>query len=332
MNVEELSLSEWDEYLPATGVEVFHTTPALRVLDQHTRGRLRLFGGFKGDNPVALCPVFEQQRRPGRLVVSPPPSMGVHRLGPVLMPNSPKRRTAELVNRRFVEGLLDTLDANTSLTLFRIVCSADYTDPRPFVWRGFDLQPRFTYVLDLADVTPEEAMRPFSKSLRREIDEDVDVTIDVEGRAGAREICESVTDRYDEQDEPSPLQWPFVRDLVGALDDACRIYVARDADGDYLSGMLVLVSDGTAYYWQGGASATHDGVSVNTLLHWRVIRDVIDAPELADVTQYDLVGANTERICDYKRKFGGRLVPYYTVESSGIGMELAKSAYRLVAR
>jgi lipid II:glycine glycyltransferase (peptidoglycan interpeptide bridge formation enzyme) len=96
--------------------------------------------------------------------------------------------------------------------------------------------------------------------------------------------------------------------------------------------MLVLVSDGTAYYWQGGASATYDGVSVNTLLHWRVIRDVIDAPELSDVTQYDLVGANTERICEYKRKFGGRLVPYYTVESGGIGMELAKSAYRLVAR
>jgi len=44
------------------------------------------------------------------------------------------------------------------------------------------------------------------------------------------------------------------------------------------------------------------------------------------------MGANTERICRYKSKFGAELVPYYTLESEGRGMDAAKAAYRLVSR
>jgi hypothetical protein len=50
------------------------------------------------------------------------------------------------------------------------------------------------------------------------------------------------------------------------------------------------------------------------------------------VDEYDLVGANTEHLCRYKSKFGGELVPYYTVESSGLAMDAAKGAYGLVER
>ncbi|MFC7137880.1 hypothetical protein ACFQRB_18380 [Halobaculum litoreum] len=53
---------------------------------------------------------------------------------------------------------------------------------------------------------------------------------------------------------------------------------------------------------------------------------------MASVDTYDLMGANTERICRYKSKFGADLVPYYTVESEGAGMKAAKTAYRLMSR
>lgn len=331
MRVDRLTLSEWADALPATGAEVFHVPDALEALAAHTPGELRLYGGFKGDHPVALLPAFVQQRAVGRAVVSPPPSMGVPRLGPIVMPNSPKRAKQERVNREFVDAVLDEFGIDTSLTLCRIACPVGYTDPRPFRWSDLEVRPEFTYVLEV-DGSPEEVMRSFSSSLRHEMRQldDLDLTIGVEGLDAARRVYDDVADRYAEQDASVGLPWEFVRDVVTALEERCRVYVARTPDGDYLGGIIALYSDDTAYYWQGGVRASYDGVSVNSLLHRAIIDDIVADPPVETVCRYDLVGANTPRLCQYKAKFGGRLVPYYVVESSGMSMDLAKAAYRLV--
>jgi hypothetical protein len=44
------------------------------------------------------------------------------------------------------------------------------------------------------------------------------------------------------------------------------------------------------------------------------------------------MGANTERLCQYKSKFGADLVPYYVVESGGRTMDLAKKTYQALVR
>jgi len=118
-----------------------------------------------------------------------------------------------------------------------------------------------------------------------------------------------------------------VHDLVTALDGRCRVYVARDGDGEYLTGLIVLYSNDAAYYWEGGSRATYDDVSVNSLLHWAIIRDIVDDAALESVDRYDLVGANTRRLCRYKAKFSPSLVPYYIVESDSKAMDVAKTAY-----
>ena len=63
-----------------------------------------------------------------------------------------------------------------------------------------------------------------------------------------------------------------------------------------------------------------------------MIRDVIDDPPMDSVTSYDLMGANTERLCRYKSKFGATLEPHYVVESTGRSMDVAKRAHSLLAR
>jgi hypothetical protein len=86
----------------------------------------------------------------------------------------------------------------------------------------------------------------------------------------------------------------------------------------------VLYSDDRASFWQGGVKRDVDGVSLNSILHWRVIRDIAAGEPIPSVD------ANTERICTYKAKFGADLVPYYAVESSGRGMAVAKRAYQVL--
>jgi len=63
---------------------------------------------------------------------------------------------------------------------------------------------------------------------------------------------------------------------------------------------------------------------MNDLIHWRIIRDAIDE----GYTTYDLVGANTERLCRYKSKFNPALRTYYSMTDGMTGMNTAAKLYR----
>jgi len=333
MEVERVTLAEWDDLLPERGFEVFHTAEALAVLDAHSSADLRLYAGFDDGEPTALFPVFQERRSMGRALLSPPPSMGVPHMGPVVVTDDLESHERERRNRRFARAVLDGLAVDRSLTLVRVVCSPTYTDPRPFQWEGLEADLQFTYRLR-ADRPADEILAGFSSSLRREVSKlsDLSLTIDTEGIEAARLVYDDLADRYAEQEEPFPLTWEYVRDVVTRLEDRCRVYVARDEDGEYLAGVIVLYSNDAGYYWEGGSRATYENVSVNSLLHWRIVADIAEDPELESVSQYDFVGANTERLCRYKAKFNPELLSYSVLESAGTGMDVAKSAYQFLQR
>lgn len=332
MRIEQLTLTDWADALPTHGFEPFHTADALSVLEDHVPGDLYLFGGYKGHNLVALVPLFVHQRLFGSVVTSPPPGYSVHRLGPLLMPASPKRSKQERLNRRFAEGIVDELSLRSPQTLFRMIANTAYTDPRPYRWSDFSVKTSFTYNLSVADSSADELLSNCSKSLRREIrDVDrLDVMVTQEGVEGAHAVYNQTVERYAEQNEEFSLSWPYVRDLVDALDERARTYVARDPDGEFLTGITVLYSNDAAYFWQGGARREYNGTTLNSYLHWQVVEDLIETPPVETITRYDLMGANTDRLCQYKSKFGASLEPYYTIESASPQMDLAKRAYRTI--
>jgi len=332
MRLEKLNIDEWDRALPSRGFEVFHTPAALETLDEHTSAERRLYGAFKGQEAVGLLPVFVSSYGIGRTITSPPAGMGVPRLGPLVMPTSPKQRKRESVTREFVELVLDEIDSDSVRSLVHMECPIDYDDPRPFQWADLKVGQEFTYVLDLAKRSADDVQSGFSRDLRKNIRraEETDMTVSVGDVSAAINVYDDVADRYADQGETFDVDRGFFRDLVTALGERCRTYVARDGDGEYLGGIVVLYSDDTAAFWQGGVGKSYDGVSVNSRLHWAAITDIIDEDvgvDGADVTGYDLVGANTPRLCEYKSKFGADLVPYYTVESTGVGMSAAKRVY-----
>lgn len=330
MDIVELGFTEWRRLLPTDGYNVFHTPDALRVLAEHAPGELHLFGGFKGDQPVALLPLFIRDKSVVRIGFSPPPGFGIRRIGPILMPASPKQSKQERVNRQFTAELCDVIQKRVPTYLF-ISAGTQYTDPRPFQWEGYDVTPLFTYQLDLGETTPAEVLGSFSKSLRREIrnGEDADITISRQGSEGARKIYETTRQRYAEQGLTLRLSWEFVRDLMDALESRMRVYVAESAAGEFLGGIIVLYSTDTAYFWKGGTRSSYDDISVNSLLHWRIITDII--ADQSTISTYDFHTANNERITQYKNKFGGSVRTYYRIESSGVPMTIAKKAYRKIA-
>lgn len=332
MRIESIDLSTWASELPQDGFDVFHLPEALRVVDQHVDADLRLYAGYKGETVVGLFPVFVEERGFVRLLFSPPPGLTIPRLGPLVMPKSPKQRKREAVNREFIDLVLEDVAADSRRSLLRVACSTGFGDPRPFEWSGLRVGQAFTYVLDLAGESTDSVKRSFSKSLRRDLRtlDDANVTVGVEGPDVVGEIYRDVDARFEANGERFPLSPSYVRDVVHSLGERCRIYVARDEAGEYLGGIVVLYSNDTASFWQGGVATSVDNASVNTALHWAIISDLVEDPPIDGVTGYDFVGANTPRLCRYKSKFGADLVGYHTIESDGLGMAVAKQMYEKV--
>lgn len=333
MNVRTLSLSAWSDVLPNSGFEVFHVPEALSVLAEHTDGNeLRLYAGFKGDQPIAVVPLFIKNGPLGTTVVSsPPPGMHVPHLGPIIMPTSPKQRKCEQVNQTFIDEVFDEIGIGSRTFLF-MLSSPQYSDPRPFHWANQAVNVSFTYNLPVDGASPDEVLKTFSKSRRREVrsGRDLDVRIELGGIDEARAIYDQTKNRFSEQNEYFGLTWPFVEDLVTALDNRARVYVATTPDGKFLGGIIALYSNDSASFWLGGVRSTYENISLNTLLHWAIIRDIAVDPDLASITQYDMVGAGKYRLSKYKSKFNPRLVPYYVIESPGTKMKAAKAAYNVM--
>lgn len=335
MKIELLSRSDWKRGLPDTGVQVFHYPGVLSVLEEYAgAGTLHLLGGYKGDRLVGLLPLFVKQHPFGmRVITSPPPGMHVPHMGPVLMPASPKVSKRERLNRTFIDGVMERIGVD-SLSMVFMVCSPQYSDPRPYRWDGFDVDVSFTYHVPAEVEEPEQILKRFSKSRRREVRRgaESDVTIELGGLDEARQIYEQTQERFAEQDEYFGVTWPYVRDVIRALEDRSRIYVARGPDGAFLSGIIVLYSNEAGSFWLGGVRTTYDNISMNSLLHWNIIRDIVEHEELDSVGRYDMVGAGESRLAQFKSKFAPELQPYYVVDSGGLKMRAAKTAYRLRER
>lgn len=319
---------DWDRLVEQSAQgTVFQTAAFLDVVASHVDARLHRLVGFKGQEPVGVFPVFELTRGFTTAAFSPPPDMGLAQMGPALCNvNKLKQRTAEKRTRRFLGGCLDWVDAALDPSFVHVRTHRRLGDTRAFAWNGFDLTPRFTYVLDL---TPgaDALIERFSSDARRNVRNTDDDAYEIRERGadGVAPVVEHLQERHDDQGVHYPVDREFVADLARALPEGTLRTAVLTVDGEYAGGMITVEDDETVYRWQGGARPRGDpGVPVNDLLDWHVITSAIDR----DRTSYDLVGANTPKLCEYKSKFGPALESYTAAERSTRTMRMVSQLYQ----
>ncbi|MFC7210686.1 GNAT family N-acetyltransferase [Natronoarchaeum sp. GCM10025321] len=305
----------------------FHRYEALEVLADASGTELYPMVGYKGQEPVGLLPVFVLSKGPVAAAFSPPPDLKISYLGPALLNfEKLKQRKAERRHDRFVEGCIDRLEAECNPRFVQVRSGPWYDDPRPFGWNEFKVTPAYTYVVDL-DSDRDELIQSFSSDARRNVrgSTDADVEIKVGGRRSIKRIITQVTERHERQGESYNLTPETVTALYGRLgEETVRPYVCT-VDGAFGGGVVTLEDSGTIYRWQGGAKPETD-VPINDLLDWHIMTDAMDR----GTGQYDLVGANNQRLCGYKAKFAPELKLYYSIQHSLPGMGLLSGLYKQI--
>jgi hypothetical protein len=322
-------MERWDDLVAQSPHGTpFHRRGALSVLAEHSGTTLHPLVGYKGQEPVGLLPIYELSKPAVTALFSPPPWLKVSYQGPLLVDGQNlKRRKADKRTHRFVEDCLETLQTELSPNYIHVRTGTRFADTRAFTWNGFDVESRYTYVVDLTP-DPETLLGEFSSDARRNIrnGDDGRYTISVGGREAIGLIVEQLRARHEAQGESYSVTPAFVADLWQALPDGTvRPYVCT-VDGEFAGGMVTLESKDTVYRWQGGAKPESD-LPVNDLVDWRIMRDAADR----GLTRYDLVGANNRRISRYKAKFAPQLETYGEMEWGTPPMRLGSAVYRYVS-
>ncbi len=212
----------------------------------------------------------------GLLLRNTPPSHLIHRR------KSPLDRLllcAEQVSRR--ADLLIPLD-----------------DPRTAQWRGWQVRPLFTYLIDLSTTSPERwssgAQRTWkSKASRYKFIEDAQYTSQVIA------LCAS---SYKRHGRSLPTQPSALNAITEAMGDWARIFIVAQGNKPE-AGIIILHDEHTAHYWIAGSIP---GPAMTIL-----IGNVLPILSDAGITMFDFVGANTPSIAEFKRSFGPVLTQYY---------------------
>lgn len=302
-------LGSWDEHVARSSQATpFHQAAGVQLLADHTGTTLHPLVGFKGDQPVGVFPVFEQRRGPITTVVSPPKRTEVYYLGPILTNvEQLKQRTYERRNDEFVRSCLDWIDEHIGPDHCHISTVDRYVDHRPFKADGYEITPYYTYVVDLTREWDDLVME-FSSDARSNVRNTAAESYDIEvgGLDEARTIIDRVLSRHAEQGEPYYITREYVDRLLSTFPDGqVTPYVCRTSAG-LAGGILTIEYGDTIYRWQGGTKPVGD-LPVNDLLDAHIMRDAMDR----GLERYDLVGANTPRLCAYKSKFAPELRTYY---------------------
>lgn len=315
---------DWNDLVERSPqTNVFHYRESLAVQADHADADLHPLVGYKGQEPVGLFPVFETHKGGMAMAFSPAPNLWVSYLGPALLNHRKlKRRKRERRTKRFVQGCLDWLDREVGPKYSQFRLDPRFRDVRPFEWRDFDVDVRHTYSVDL---TPgeEDVLMAFSSDARNNVRTDGDFRVYEGGPDEIAAIVSQVRARHDEQGESYGVTPEFVTDLREHLPDGAVRPYACEIAGEFAGGMVALAFDDTVYRWQGGAKHDRD-LPVNDLVDWAIMTDAMDE----GFENYDLVGANEERLCGYKAKFAPELRSYYAVQQGTRVTNALSSVYK----
>lgn len=320
---EVTGATEWDAFAAtAVGGTMFSTSRWLDCAQSALGGRKVILGCRRNGCLVAGVTGLETEGWGGRRLVTPDltPHGGI-----LCAPVSGKGPAKAEAEYHRAAGIL----SNHLLQEYgyvHLTHAPDITDLRPFAWSGWNVRPRYTYWLDLADLD----------ALWERIERRTRTAIRKAERAGYRlravsdlELLEVLYARvYQGRHSAPPVAAAGMRRFAEAVmaSGLGEAWASYTADGRPAA-VVVFVHDNDfvhdnhmVHAWVAGADQQMASSGASPYLYWQFFQQT-------DCHRFDFVGANVPGIAKFKRGFGGQLVPYYA--AAGFGSAWLRTAYSL---
>lgn len=191
-------------------------------------------------------------------------------------------------------------------------------DVRPFQWAGFDVVPRFTYLLQL-DNWQEKADKRLLRHARRAKEQGYycELTTDVELVQHCLGFSE---ERKGFSHSVSNENIHYLLDKMG--EDKLLASVCYSRDKVPVGARITICTpNNMAHAWSAGLNIEALRAGCNPLLFEFVASELLKR----NCTSFDLVGANIPGVAKAKSAFGGELTTYYSMERNTVRNIMKKS-------
>ena len=276
--------------------------------------KMRIFGLFDEGGTLVGGFSLYRERRWGLKILRRAPFTPT--CGPFLEVKSRNPVAVLEERRKALDGMAGQIEAEGA-ALCMLPLERNVSDALPFFWRGYKVVPNYTYALDLS-VPPEQMLQAMSSERRKNISK--------AGRDGLR-TCAAA-----HMEEVRDLVLATFRrqrkDVDRAGLDAILFRYARPSnsfafttyrDDRPIATCFVVHDAATAYYLLGGYSAEERHHGAGAAAMFEAIRR---AREIGLKT-FDFEGSVIPAIERYFRGFGGRLIPFLTVNKAWLPIEIA---------
>ena len=321
---ENGDLKKWDMLIEASPYgTIFHTLDWLRIAEKYTNSELYPLIGLKGEKAIGFFPIFYEKKGPLKMVFSPPPKVGIPYMGPVLLGyDKLKQEKKESLITDFYTGIDRFIQDNFKPHYIDFKLPPSLIDCRPFTWLGYQAKPVYSYLLDIsAGLSNLEAN--FSIQARKNIKKAEKDGLKFElGSKEELEILYSMLyDRYAEQERKIPISKDYLLDVFNRFfPENFKVFVIRYQD-EIVSCGVKLCYNNRVIDWIGQPKTTIR--TANDYLHWSVMKWGVEHK----LRYYEIIGANTQSICQFKSKFNPSLEIYFETKKSTITGTIAEKLY-----
>jgi len=201
--------------------------------------------------------------------------------------------------------LLEYLTENYHL--IDIPLSPQIKDTRPYSWKNFKVETAYTYRFEISEF--DILQQQFSQDLRRKIKKSAEQDIRFEKSGDSKLLSRFVIDSYREGATSPAISKELIQKFIdSAIKNGLGSLYYQYLNDEPISGIFVLEDDTTVYALFSGISAKKRQDTNNELVHAFVLQQPFYIGK-----QFDFLGANTKHLEQFKRSFGGNLVPYFKV-------------------
>ena len=281
---------------PRTNEPIFHQP---WWLDAVAPGRWDAATVERGGRTVAALPFVV--RGPRRLrVLSQPPLTPF--LGPWIAQEDGAKYDTRLRDQMELHALLEA--KLPAAAAFRQNFSTNMMNCLPFIWAGYRVEVRYTYLLE--DLGSEQALwAGLAGNIRREVRK-AQRRLEIRETADVDRFHQVWTKTFERQGAAAPDRVRLERiDAACVQRDARTILFACD-EAERVHAVAYLVGDRRAtYYLMGGGDPQLRTSGAGSLLMWEAIRRARAVSQV-----FDFEGSMLRPVERFFRAFGGRQTPY----------------------
>ncbi len=317
--LDAAEFSAWDGLVAASPQgTVFHSTDWLVRTASFLNRTPVILGCYEDGDLIGGCPLLLSNPfgllRTASSAALLAPYGGIVTVGI----ESTKRREWELHANKIIAAVCGQI-ARMRFAHVELVNSPWLEDIRWFTRNGWEAKVYYTYLLP----TDGDVFSRISKNARRSINraEKQGITAAKQFDAGA---YWTLTENTFKKQNSRP---PFTRDhLFGMLDlirekNLGEMWVARTPSGELAAAEVVVYDAKIVHRWSAASAEEHLSTGAASLLLGEVVADAAER----NYPSVNLMAGNMANLSAFIATFNPDLVPYYCVESSGIGYGILRS-------